>query len=304
MSDQQTNEAVTEAEVTALRERVNRLERRVIRERNARLEAEQIAENGMLALFKANQELDQRIMDRTRELDAALDEVTAAGRSRSQFLAHMSHHLMTPLNGVVGMLDLLGKATYEPHEQAWHSSALRSANRLDRLIRQMTAYTEIDGVDLRRDAPLRPVGEVLHAIENDWRQAMLRAGQLPMFETAGFDHALIATPPQVFMMFSELIDNVVKHAEPGPVRVVVREVTERMIAIDIIAPGSGVIPEHDVAEAGQIEQQGDRPAGFGLVLVRAIASALGGRITVPEDVTSMVTVELPLGLADSASASL
>lgn len=281
-------------ELAVLRARVERLEERAARERKARLEAEEIAENGMRELFRSNQDLDKRIMERTMQLDLALAEATAAGKARSQFLAHMSHHLLTPLNGVVGMLDLLGDAAFEPHQIEWHDSAQRSAHRLDRLIRQMTTYAAIGGVDLRQTAPREQLSDVLKTLAADWRQPMLLAGQLPIFETVGFGDETIAAPPELYMMFAELFDNVVKHAGPGAVTISVRTVDAATVAVDISDAGRGAHQAQHAASPLQIEEQGDGPAGFGLTLVRAIAEALGGRLVLAETGQSVSTVELPV----------
>jgi signal transduction histidine kinase len=294
-----TDASEPSSEPDAFAEQVARLERRVQRERNARLEAERIAEDGMRSLYLANRDLDRRILERTAQLDEALDEAQVASRAKTAFLAHMSHHLMTPLNGVVGMLELLGNAEFEEHQEAWHASALRSAQRLDRLARQLLSFVEVDGVDLRHDAPIRALGEVLGAVETQWHQPMLRAGQLPLFELTGLDDLWVAAPPQLSDLFEELFSNVVEHAGPGPVQVRVRAVDDATIAVDVTDAGPGIdsATQETAASLGvraDLERQGDGSAALGLVLMRQIAEGLGGRILIGNVGPSTVTVELAL----------
>lgn len=282
----------------ALRQQITRLEKRVQRERNARLEAERIAEDGMRSLYLANRDLDERILERTRQLDEALEAAHTANRAKTAFLAHMSHHLRTPLNGVVGMLELLGDADYEDHQSAWHASALRSARRLDRLVRQLLSFVEVDGVDLRRTAPIRPLTEELVSIEARWRQPMLRAGQLPMFDLTSVDDLWIAAPPQLSTLFDEVFSNVVEHAGPGPVEVRVRAIADRTIAIDVTDAGPGIDPATQTMAASlgvraDLEQQGDGSAPLGLVLIHRIADGLDGRILIGGPGNSTLTVQLP-----------
>jgi len=51
-------------------------------------------------------------------------------RAKSEFLANMSHEVRTPINGVVGMLQLLETTCLSDEQQEYVAMAGRAAGRL------------------------------------------------------------------------------------------------------------------------------------------------------------------------------
>lgn len=59
------------------------------------------------ALEKTNEELEQRVEERTAEFKSAKEAADTANHAKSEFLANMSHELRTPLNGILGYAQIL-----------------------------------------------------------------------------------------------------------------------------------------------------------------------------------------------------
>lgn len=72
-----------------------------------RKRAENALQEQARELRKMNQELEERVDERTRQLVEAKNVAEQASDSKSQFLAAMSHEVRTPMNGILGMLELM-----------------------------------------------------------------------------------------------------------------------------------------------------------------------------------------------------
>ncbi len=118
---------------------------------------------------KLNAELEQRVEERTEELERAL-------RAKDEFLANMSHELRTPLNAILGLSESLTELTSGPlneKQQKYIGMISESGNHLLSLINDILDLAKIEAgqivlnineADLRQvcQASLRMVNELAH----------------------------------------------------------------------------------------------------------------------------------------------
>jgi len=95
----------------------------------------------------ANEQLEQRVQQRTYELEQALAKLSELNRLKANFIANISHELRTPLTHFKGYLDLLTNddlgPTNEEQKQALEVMN-RSSERLERLIEDLILFSTAD----------------------------------------------------------------------------------------------------------------------------------------------------------------
>lgn len=74
--------------------------------------------------------LEDKVTERTKELEAAKFRAEQSSKARSEFLANMSHEIRTPMNGVLGMMELLKETKLSKKQFHYVSTATNSGNNM------------------------------------------------------------------------------------------------------------------------------------------------------------------------------
>jgi len=98
-------------------------------------------------LHSLNAELEQRVVERTTQLEHAKSKADKANHAKSEFLANMSHELRTPLNAVNGFSEVLLEKYYgelNPKQEEYVHDILDSGNHLLSLINDILDLSKIE----------------------------------------------------------------------------------------------------------------------------------------------------------------
>jgi PAS domain S-box-containing protein len=260
---------------------------------------------------RANEELEQRVRERTAQLEISNQELglasaaaQRASRAKSEFLSNMSHELRTPLNAIVGFGQLLASsdATLRaPQRQAVFAEHIVKAGRhLLTLINEILDLAQIEAGKLSVSIGRLDLADVLGEC-----QAMIgplasqRGIKLRFPAAAGV--AAMADRTRLKQALLNLLSNAVKYnRDQGAVLVdCIRQHGDR-VRITVQDTGTGMAPAQVEALFQPFNRLGQESGsaegtGIGLVLTKRMVELMGGEIGVHSapGLGSVFWIELP-----------
>jgi signal transduction histidine kinase len=207
---------------------------------------------------------------------------------KSDFVANVSHDLKTPLSVIrmFGETLEMGRVTDETRRQEYYGVIARESERLSRLIENVLDFARIEGG--RRTYSIAPtavepvIRDTLeafsHPLASDGYKVDVRVPQdLPDVPMDG---------EAIAQALSNLVDNAIKYSAERKSLAIEARLADGELAISVADTGVGIPREEQSRifekfyRAGRSETQGRRGSGVGLALVRHIAEAHRGRVTV------------------------
>jgi two-component system, OmpR family, sensor kinase len=222
-------------------------------------------------------ELAETLDSMLHALDEARSETEATLARQREFVADASHELRTPLTSVLANLELLEETLHgEARDTA--ASALRSSRRMRRLVADLLLLARADA---GRVAPHRPVD--LSGVVTD------AASEL---EPVAGDHEISVSAPrgveiegardELHRLVLNLMENALRHTDPGTAVEASVERVNGEVVLAVEDDGPGIPGElHEKVFERFFRGEGDRSgsSGLGLSIVRAVADAHHGRVT-------------------------
>lgn len=256
-----------------------------------------------LALQRSIETLEQRVTERTRELQSRNTALKAASHAQSQFLATVSHELRTPLNAILGFTDLTllevdGPLTAAQKENLNQVSA--SANTLLGLINDILDTAKIEAGKVTLQLQPVEVARVMYDCAGSLRtQALSKGLHLTCVVETGLE--VVSDEKRLRQVVTNLLSNAVKFTTAGSIRLIIRSLDEKTWQISVSDTGVGIPAEHleHIFEAFyQVDGSTTRlfsGTGLGLAIVRELVAHLGGTLAVESRVNrgTTFTVTLP-----------
>lgn len=264
-------------------------------------------------LLVLNTGLENKVAERTADLERARRDANEANRAKSVFLAAMSHEIRTPMNGVIGMVDVLMQTSLRGTQVEMVNIIHDSALALLDIIDDILDFSKIEaGKLLIESVPMGVTDVVERACGTMDRISSKKGTELTMFVDPAVPSEVMGDPGRLRQILINLINNAVKFSG-GPRRKGKVSVRARMADG---GPGRALV-EFSVADNGvgmddrtkmrlftafmQADSSTTRNyggTGLGLAISLQLANLMGGEISVKSEIGkgSLFIVRIPFAL--------
>jgi diguanylate cyclase (GGDEF)-like protein len=245
----------------------------------------------IIEMAQAFNQMMNVLEQREAELKRSRDEAVRSGLLKAQFAATVSHEVRTPLNGVVGMLDMLKEMPLASQQKECVQEAWKSACSLTELINDILDFSKMDAGKLELeeiDFDLRQqVEEVMVMLAPSARNKGLALGYVMDTDVP---QRVKGDPLRLRQVLTNLAGNAVKFTEHGEVAIQVSTVPaaggQLGLHVDVTDTGIGmdaqamenVFESFSQADLSTTRKYGG--TGLGLAICKQLVELMGGSIRV------------------------
>lgn len=246
----------------------------------------------METLRRMNTILEQKVAERTAQLEAAVAELKRAAQQKDEFLGAVSHEMRTPLTGILAMaeaLELQVAGELNERQLRYVGTIHAGGKRLLEMVNSILRYTRIISSEFKMALEPCDVTALCQHLAHEFEPIALQKGQTFVYASVPESLEIVSNGDGVCQVLHNLLDNAVKFTpEHGKIRL---DLTADSETVRLAVADTGIgIPTVDLdlvfqpfiqADSGLARHYGG--IGLGLAYVRRVVEMLGGNIVVQSE---------------------
>jgi len=273
----------------------------------ARKEAEEDIIKLNEELKTLNIELEERVKERTSQLEGAVQDAEVASKAKSDFLASMSHELRTPLNAIIGFSQVLQEQYFgnlNEKQTEYINDILESGQHLLSLINDILDLSKIEAGKVELELTNVKIKDLLEgSLVMIKEKALIHGINLDMQIATELDGLeVMADDRRIKQVMFNLLSNAIKFTPDGGSISLSSKKKDKELVVNVSDTGVGISPEEferifeEFYQVGGTKRGKTPGTGLGLSLTKSIVEMHGGRIWVEspgKDKGSKFTFTLP-----------
>ena len=161
------------------------------------------------------QTLEQKVKDRTRELENANAKLANLDKAKTDFLGIISHELRTPLNGIIGFSDILEQELTQDEHREFVQNIKQSGRRLINFSETAMLITELSSNYMELKFEKVKAGELLAEVQKEYEERLQEKDITLTKDEQQPDKELEVAPNLIKKCFANILDNAINYTPEG-----------------------------------------------------------------------------------------